>query len=296
MTDSSGFSRRSAIAITGIGAAGLALAGCKEIQESSGTKLKTLGKYEPYGVEPNLANLPDQKVPDEFPEFKPDYITIVRISSRSEWGLTVNHASFEAKYLNRDGRLKLANEIINYIAQEGQKRMRLKSASAKFKNHKRSAGKFKDETDIISFAEFGSNQQVEIFVWLDDQSPGNPATKGDVKIDPKYLISFSPMTFENAKANPNDSFFARKIEIIDSNKIPLNGAFFAIENYFCTFNEKTEKYEVDEPQNSNDAPKMFAMNIHFTVPNTDEYPQPDSLKRIPMVIDPDTGNGVGYEP
>lgn len=291
MTDTNGISRRGAIALAGMGTAGLALAGCDKSQKGGGTELKTFGKYEPYGIEPNLANLPGQQVPAEFPTFAPEYITIVRISSRSEWGLTVNHASFKAKGLDRNGRLKLASDVIKDIAPGAQTRKRLKQANPSFRPHMRATGNFMNETDIVSFADFGSNQQVELFVWLDDQSPGNPAIKGDVQIDPTYLISFAPMTIASKRAEPNDSFIARPVSIGG-----LNGAVFAIENYFCTYNTESLKYEVDRPQQAGATPKIFAMNFHFTVPNTDLNPQQHSLKRIPMVIDPDTGNGVGYEP
>ncbi len=290
-----GFSRRNMMVLTG---AGVALAACK--QEGAAGPARTegdvnlaamvpWGKYPIHGVEPNAANLPNNSMPDIFPAFAPKYITIVRISARKAWGLTVNHASFKVTGTTRTDREKLATDIIADISKGGGQRKRLGAADpAKFTHHVRLGGNHKGSNELVSFTEFGANQQTEIFIWLDSDSSNSGSKAGDIQTDGKYLISFSPMTSAGAPALPNDSFLARQVTLPN-----VSDPVIGIENYFCSFDNVTKKFVVDNPGIS---PKLFSMNIHFTVADDDDKLDQYSDKRIPIVIDPDTGNGVGFEP
>lgn len=274
-------SRRGVVALLG---ATTALAACGETQSSkNGTSFDSTGRFPSAGFEPNVKDWPTGN-PDGLPYFEPRYITLVIISSAEPWKIFVNHASFEAldqsgKPLSDDARQQKAIGILEEIASSGKKRKRLAESNKDWKIYKRTRGGHKDLTDIVGFYEFGSNQQAEIYIWIDHNK---------AKIDPNYVISFSPKSGLGYDSAPNDSFYSKGLATtIDG------GPVIVVRNYFCMHDEKaTPKFT---KRNSSltippgTAQSVYAMNIHFSVPG-------EGNEMIPIVIDPSTGNGGGYEP
>lgn len=241
----------------------------------------TLGRNLPWGREPNVVDWPEGN-PADLPTFAPNYITLVRISSSEPWKISVNHASFEAKDnaekpLGTDARKAKAIEIFNEIAPKDKPRKRLSAASGK-KIYARKKGGHAGKTDIVGFGEFGADQQTEIYIWIDAPT---------ASIDKGYVISFSPLTGTGENADPNDSFFAKGLtESIHG------GPLIVVRNYFSTYDDETKTFSSRisaSATNPGTKPANYAMNIHLSVPG-------DGTEMIPIVIDPNTGNGGGLEP
>lgn len=288
-------SRRSMIALAGATAI---LAGCKDNSRTTAgptrddgipdscTSLKILGKYDPWGLEPNLKNWQNSsigKLPTSLPNFAPAYITLVRISPRKGvFGLEINHASYNAAGYSQGERADLAQSLFSQVS-PGAARKHFREIPPRGNNpagkpfaiysrHAPAPGP-NPVVDLDGFENFGSSQQVEIFVWFD--------VPAGLSIDPTLLVSFAPFTQSNNGASKNDRFFAR--EIMGN----LPGKLIAIENYFTTFSESDCTFAPDDGKKD----KVFAMNIHFNLDGAGPSRLP-----IPMVIDPDTGNGNGSEP
>lgn len=280
-------SRRGVVALLG---ATTALAACGETKVSkngtvvgaNGTVVDVFGRNPSWGREPNVDNWPEGN-PAGLPTFAPYYITLVRISSSVPWKISVNHASFllpkdkDGKPLDADARKAKAIEIFNEIAPKDKPRDRLSSTKDKG-IYPRKGGAYAPNTDIVGFGEFGANQQTEIYIWIDAPT---------AVIDKSYVISFSPLSGTGKNADPNDSFFAKGLaESIQG------GPLIVVRNYFSTYDDKTKKFSsriIASPPNSGTKPANYAMNIHFSVPG-------DGMEMIPIVIDPNTGNGGGLEP
>lgn len=279
--DNSTISRRGVVALLG---ATTALAACGESQPSkSGTSVDSTGRFPSAGFEPNVKDWPSGN-PDGLPDFKPRFITLMVISSAEPWKISVNHASFEAldqkEYpLSDDARQKKAIAILEEIANSGKKRKRLADSNKYWKIYKRLRGNHKDLTDIVGFNEFGSNQQSEIYIWIDCDR---------AKIDPAYVISFSPKSGFGEDSASNDSFYSKGLATTIA-----GGPVIVVRNYFSTHDEKaTPKFAARNssltiPPGTEQS--VYAMNIHFSVPG-------EGSEMIPIVIDPSTGNGGGYEP
>ena len=273
-------SRRGVVALLG---ATTALAACGETKASkegtvvgaNGTVVDVSGRNPSWGREPNVDNWPEGN-PEGLPTFAPYFITLVRISSSQPWKISVNHASFGArdsagKPLNADARKAKAIAIFNEIAPKDKPRERL-SATKDKDIRPRQGGAYKGNTDIVGFGEFGANQQTEIYIWIDAPT---------AVIDKSYVISFSPLSGTGKNADPNDSFFAKGLmESIQG------GPLIVVRNYFSTYNDDSKKFSSRNPGTK---PATYAMNIHFSVPG-------DGTEMIPIVIDPNTGNGGGLEP
>lgn len=268
--DGNAINRRSAIAIMG---ATSVLAAC------SGTgapapkpKLDIYGRNPSFGPEPNV-----DKWGAGLPNFEPQFITLVRISSPEPWKISVNHASFDVskvdgKYPDETDRKKLALKLFSEVAlKDVQPRKRLNAVTSG-KLYKRHNIPHETDTDIVGFGEFGASQQTEIYIWIDTPK---------AVIDRNYVISFSPKTGTGKDADPNDSFFAKGLA-----ESVYGGPLILVRNYFCTYDDSSKKFTSRKPTTK---PANYAMNIHFSIPG-------DGAEMIPMVIDPNTGNGGGFEP
>lgn len=277
-------SRRDALVVAG---ATLALSACGEastVQESSiRTPIKTLSPDEvtaateayaqslglkKHGDGPNI-DYPHKGKP-EFPTYAPDYFMIIFVGAYAPWSIYENHAVF--KYQNGKPADRFA---------EALKILKKKKAepSKPFSNlGKVAEGRWPGQTtpakrDHLQFDVLGFGSQHDIYIYFDHRSPGG---KDEIQFDPtlENVIIFSEYHFSGTPTAKNHSFYnLKKIEKTTS-KLE-EGTLFTLENWF------TDDY--GKPINPG-TQIHYKMNFLYTS-NT-----------VPMLIDPDTGNGTSWEP
>lgn len=226
------------------------------------------------GIDPHDLSRRPGNVP-----FAPAYLTVIRIDSSGAWRLSANHASFsidDPAQNTAEARLAQALRILKKVIPNGagnRKKLsdlRPGQPNAEAKLYQRPDGSF----DRDDFVDLGFNCQHEIFVYFDS---------ADVTLDNGALISFGGTLSNGSRAAANDSFFVSRV---DDGRLdgPLKGKLIRIENYNTIFDGNTFT-----PRPNNDASKAakYALNYHVTLPGR----QP-----LPIVIDPDTGNGMGNNP
>lgn len=274
MTVDPKLSRRSLFAIAG---AGVVLAGCSRGTGQNDEKsAAVLGTNEPYGFNPHALPEGLSQVP-----FAPDYLTIVRIASPGAWRFSANHASFgidDPASNTPEARLAQALRILRKVG-PGRKfgALRPGKPDAEAKIYRRTDhGSDPDSGyDIDDFSKFEFASQHEIFVYYDSQ---------DVTLEDANLLSFSHFLTAGAKrASMNDSFVVSRVP---DDQLPANlkGKLIRIQNYNTikeagTFRRRDPAVATEKAE--------YSMNFHFTLPG---------VKPIPLVLDPDTGNGYGGQP
>lgn len=204
--------------------------------------------------------------------FAPGYVTIILISSGAAWRIGANHASFaidDPASNTPDARLAQALRILRKVVPGRRKLSDLQPGKpdAEAKLYRRKDGSY----DRDDFVDLGFNSQHEIFVYFDS---------ADVTLDNSQLISFGAKLSNGTPAAGNDSFFVSRVadSVLDG---PLKGKLIRIENYNTIFDGSTfTPRPADDPGKS----ARYALNYHVTLPGR----QP-----LPIIIDPDTGNGNG---
>lgn len=260
---SDGINRRGLIGVAG---ASLAVAACGEglMQDSAKANeanLDTTGVSEPYGKNPH----------DTGPDgFAAQYIGVIDIRPAGGWKLDINHAAFDCKKgASEADRL---NKAISALSGKRNNNSRFRDLKDDLKPYNRRINNT-DNYDSDNFDQLlGFKSPNELFIFIE----------GDVELTPNSYLSFTPLGADLTPRNPNYAFFnAREIALPKKGK--LNGRLIAVRNYMTDISGKTiGAGQTTEKQ-------RYAMNIHFTVPG-------NGKTRIPMIIDPDTGNGAGNEP
>lgn len=207
--------------------------------------------------------------------FAPSYVTIIVVSSPGAWRIGANHASFaiDNPADNTPGaRLSQALRILKKVAPGRRKLSDLQPGKpdAEAKLFRRTDGTF----DRDDFVDLGFNSQHEIFVYYD--SP-------DVTLDNDQLISFGATLSDGTPAAGNDSFFVSRVADAELDG-PLKGKLIRIENYNTIFDGSGF---TPRPNNDPSMAVKYALNYHVTLPGR----QP-----LAIVIDPDTGGGMGNQP
>lgn len=219
------------------------------------------------GIDPHDLSRRPANVP-----FAPSYVTVVVISSSGAWRIGANHASFaidDAANNSADARLAQALRILKKVVPGRRKLSDLQPGrpDAEAKLYRRKDGTY----DRDDFVDLGFNSQHEIFVYFDS---------ADVTLDNSKLISFGAKLSNGSPAAANDSFFVARVpdSALDG---PLKGKLIRIENYNTIHDGSNfAPRPADDPAKS----ARYALNYHVTLPGR----QP-----LPIVIDPDTGNGNG---
>ena len=207
--------------------------------------------------------------------FVPSYVTIIVVGSAGAWRFGANHASFAIDNPadnTPSARLAQALRILKKVVPGRRKLSDLQPGKpdAEAKLYRRTDGTF----DRDDFLDLGFNSQHEVFVYYDS---------ADVILDNDQLISFGATLSDGSPAASNDSFFVSRVADAALNG-PLKGKLIRIENYNTIFDGSSFT-----PRPNNDVSKAvkYALNYHVTLPGR----QP-----LPIVIDPDTGNGMGSQP
>ncbi len=195
--------------------------------------------------------------------YSPKFIAILFIEFADKAEISINHASFMFASDDPAKRLKKAIGII-------KKRLAVERLSLITDEDIYPRKNGMKGTDRVTFADFDFMSQTELFIYFN-----NPK----IVLDPDWLISFTPYSASGQTRKPNYSY--AHAQVVPTDQLDtLSGALIRVENHM------TDPYGCLLDTNSMD----FSMNIHFAM----------MLKNgggmVPMVLDPDTGNGSGYEP
>lgn len=254
-----------------IGATGatIALAACGESGSSDDPK-KTEKDEGPRGFPENYGENPNFPKKDAA-EFGAQYIGIIDIRPSGGWQVDVNHAAFFVGDKPTDGD-RFSKAIAALEGKRAAKKTRFSDLTDTLKPYNRKKEN-KDNYDSVNFDDLlGFKSQNELFIFIE----------GDVELAERALLSFTPLGFDLNPRDPNFTFFDARM--IDKLKHPnLNGRMISVKNYQTDEKGQPIINDTKRPK------RLYSMNIHFTVKGK-------GGKRIPMIIDPDTGNGAGNEP
>lgn len=257
MTD--GLSRRNLMLLAGAGAT---LAACKARGSGPGDQLM-FGRWPTHG-KPTKPG-PKYDTGASGPDFRPNWITLVHIDFPPSDMLTVNHACY---YFPKDEGERLRRAIHLF----GLKRpaMGPKKRFAALEGNDKPYKRFNQWWDFDDFNKFGFASQHEIFFFFD--SP-------HVTLDDDWLISFSPASDKGKPRDHNYSFFnTTSVPAVLHGGGTSVGSIVRVRNYFT--DPSGRSIDPDDTQKL----QTYSMNLHFR------------YKNIPMILDPDTGNGTGHEP
>jgi hypothetical protein len=251
--------------------AGLALAACgtkPRPQASTSGSEEQKGLCEAWGWEAErdpdnpTSNLPALA-------YKPAHIAILFIDFSQNWKLAINHASFGPDpALADDG--KRLERALAALGERENLPGNLERRFANLKENPPYKRKSDNTTDRIDFSDFGFASQTELFIYFNSR---------EVILNQHNLISFTPRSQDGDPRDKNFSYLAAKI-VSDTGILP--GRLVRVRNYMLDDSQK--------PIGLGQATKrqLYSMNIHFRLKSGGQ--------NIPLVIDPDTGNGTGHEP
>lgn len=259
-------SRRNFVALA---AASAAVSACSDGSDAKNAEAGADAK-ECKGYPENYGDDPHEPRTEPFPI---EFIGVVYIGSGNGWELTVNHAAFRVKTTDDDAaRLAKAVKILEARGRNG----RFKDLKNDLAPHPRK-NKTTNIPDVLDgdnfdIKYFGFKSRNELFIYID----------GDVELTDNAMLSFTPFNHERVPRHPNYAFYgAEQIDVAKLGK--LKGRMISVRNYMTAAGGK--------PIGENEQTKSqeYAMSIHFTVPGSGGM-------RIPIIVDPDTGNGQGNEP
>ena len=279
-----GISRRELVAVASVAAA--AVASCSNASSStaatkSGNKLnldkldkpyEMRGVFPTYGANPNVA--PEYRSqPQPTVAFSPRHIAIIHISAAKAWQLEINHAHFSVDPLLSDS-ARLARAI-TLIDKKGAKRFMETTIQSDIPYKRKRPPHVDKDADYIDFQKLAFGSQHEVFIYFDTI---------DISFKRGHLITFAPNTYKGAQAYENWSFFdANVVPYDEMGKLKDKGRMLRVRNYYTTDDGNPINDKADEI--------LYAMNIHFEM----RLNKTENLF-VPMIIDPDTGNGSGNEP
>jgi hypothetical protein len=281
-------SRRNLIATAGLGLAGAALAGCDR-KGSDGSQAGLLSPKEvgslvsefidERGIN-NYGDNPNAAPPASTGPFNPQYMVLIHMTSSGPWAINSNLAHFAFSEADKDKRIDQACKVF---------------LNKKSKNHKR----FKDEgrrpydrapaapqadfADSIEFAEFNFLRQHDLYVFYEHK-------KDEVLFDTanNQLVTFSQFHFSGNAAMENHAFFnAEVVKPALTGDLAKHGSLIRLENHYTVKDSGGNYVKLPEGQQlAADVAQNYKMNLIYVAGSSG----------LPMLIDPDTGNGVGNGP
>lgn len=275
MSEDTTLSRRSMLTVA---AAGMAVAACSGKDAATGEKPGS--PMQDKGINPSFGDPPN----DGFPKpadapYTPKYMTLVRVSSQKKWDITTNHASFLVPPTLADPVKDAKNRLDQACAIFAKFKGSLKRFSELMPGGivERSPGKY----DAVDFNDFNFGWQHDIYIWFDSEDVLLHAVSGK-----DHLIEMTPFTAAGAGTTFNKSFYASNV----STQIPasLGGKMILVRNYLRDENGKSLRDGSGQPVDpTKNYP--FSMNIFFELIRK-------GGKNLVVILDPDTGNGTGYDP
>lgn len=263
-----GLSRRDLVAFAGAGLAlsayklseGKALAAPRDNARPANPLQPYPAPCEPHGYDANT-----EPNGGFFPYIlRAPYICVIHINFLAPWKIWINYASFSMNGVYTDeARLAKAKKVLLERLDPDNPVTRF----SKLRFNRPYNGR-----DRIDFTKFGFRKKHELFFFFE-----NP----NISLDKNWLAVFTKLSNQHPTAYNDENYsfiYARIVSEIDLGpELYSRGRMFRMRNY-----------AQDEHGNPATA-EEYSMNIHFKIPcGGNEW--------VPMVIDPDTGNGAGHEP
>lgn len=214
--------------------------------------------------------------------YLPRFIAIAIIDFDKPWTIDVHHASFPLppdSAGDRDRRRDLAKKAISWVVESnGRKLGHLNAKPSGYEDlvpYERKKDPHKGKHHIASFDGFRFASQNEIFIFL-----RNP----DIVLNRSRLVRVTRYSdeIEDVMTCNYSLFRAESIEGDDLGPLENHGKLIRVENHVR-----------DEKGLPSGKDTNYSMNIHFRMK---VKPEGGERSYVPMVIDPDTGNGQGNEP
>jgi len=268
---SGNITRRNLLGVTG---AGLALSACNGLRSS---RRHDFG-FTPYGTSPDFGDSPTAP-PPAGRKFEPRHIALVHVEPLKDWEMLVNYTSLDLSSGNTDEtRLQRAADIFTakWNTVTSEKKARFRELKISKPNDYRDIHYFSKHGGVYDYDDFENfkfESQTEIFFFFD--SPhiefGSP------------LMAATQLTSNGSSCAPNYSFYG--CVLVDENDPALQGLrgkgrILRVRNYVTDKEGKTIT-----------TPVSYSLNIQLSVKNDGA-----GGGRVPIIFDPDTGNGLGYEP
>jgi len=263
--------RRNLLGVTG---AGLALSACNgwwpSGQHDAG--VSTLG------ISPNFGDSPTAPPPANR-KFEPNHIALVHVEPLEDWAMSVNYTSLDLRPGSTDEtRLNRAAAVFTAKSNTivSGKKARFRELKLSNPNDYKDVHYFAQHggvDDYDDFLDFKFASQTEIFFFFDSPNIGFGSP----------LIAATEMTSTGSPCTKNYSFYGGAL--VDENDPVLRGLkgkgrILRIRNYV-----------MDEVGKTITKPVSYSLNIQLSVKNNGA-----GGGRLPIIFDPDTGNGLGYEP
>jgi hypothetical protein len=226
---------------------------------------KAMAPCDPFGYPANT--LPDDA--SYFPvKFEAPYICVIHIDFSKAWTLAVNYASFAIDSKSDDKeRLEKAKAVLN-------ERFDLQKPVDSFS--KLTKNPTYGNTDYHDFSKFGFKSKHELFFFFDSNL---------VVLNPDFLVVFTKLSMNHPKIPNNENYSFINASVVskdDMGSLYDRGRMIRMRNYVQDEGGQPIDWNKGESRH-------YSMNLHFQVPcGTNQW--------VPMVIDPDTGNGNGNEP
>jgi len=232
-----------------------------------------VGEDDPHGREAHL------DPPGDYPVFNPRFLCVLFMDFRPDWTLAINHASYDFvpdqdPAVSEAGRLAKAVAVIDGKIRSG-------GDLADVPHHRPYAWRYPAlhqpgrTHDSTTFSDFKFKSPTEIFLFMN-----NP----NVVLGPSArLIRFTRYGSLGSSAgemNENQSFFrAREVTGAQLGVLNNRGKLIRLENHA----------RVDPMTSTDVRDQSYSMNIRLGING-------GGAGIIPVIIDPDTGNGQGNEP
>jgi hypothetical protein len=283
-------SRRNLMAAAGLGVAGAALAGC-DLLSRGDKRTAALSVREVSSLVTDFIN--ERGInnhghnPNEAPTgptvpFNPKFLVVVHMTSKGPWAINSNLAHFGFADPDKAKRIDQASKICLNKLGKNHRRFRDEGRRQPFSPYDRKPAEAQpDFADSVEFAEFNFLGQHDIYIFYEHK-------KDEVVFDPDQLVTFSQYQFGGAPADENQAFF--NAEVVDAaltGQLANKGSLIRLENHYTVWNgSKYELLGTEGQQLPAGVAKHYKMNLIYVAGSSG----------IPMLIDPDTGNGVGNGP
>jgi hypothetical protein len=268
---SENITRRNLLGVTG---AGLALSACDGWWPSG----QHGAVVTPFGTSPDWGDSPTAPAPADR-KFEPNHIALVHVELLKDWEMLVNYTSLDLPSGSTDQtRLNRAAVVFttksNTVA--NGKKARFRDLKLSKPNDYKDVHYFAQHggvDDYDDFSNFRFASQTEIFFFFDSPNIGFGSP----------LIAATELTSNGSSCAKNYSFYGGAL--VNENDPALQGLkgkgrILRVRNYV-----------MDQAGKTITTPVSYSLNIQLSVKN-------DSTGggRLPIIFDPDTGNGSGYEP
>jgi hypothetical protein len=210
-----------------------------------------------------------------YPTYEPGHFMLIYVASTKPWQIFANHAVFAYKSKVPKERMKQVIDLLELKKPNPLKPFSQLSSDV-------ADGLWPGQTtpakrDHLFFKNLGFGSQHDIFIYFDHKLDATDPDKDEILFDQTLanFITFSEHKFSGSGAAENHAFYNLR-KVSKSAMAPIKeGTLFSMENWFTAQDGKTIPAGFDASYKTN--------FLYFT-------------NGIPMLIDPDTGNGTSWQP